>query len=319
MLKRLMITLLLLLVFAVGSVQAQDLAAVMEVLSGTVEMQRVGTSQWLPVNVEAIVGVGDTIRTDDTGSARITFFANGVDTVLESNTEYRIEVFEGDEDTFQISARVLAGQTQQRLNRVLDAESSYDVITPGVNLVARGTVFAVRVEDDGRSAMLVTEGVVGADNDAGNADVPAEFGIRADEGGALSDVVRASTFDQLDSALDGCNVAVSTPDDVRLNVRLGASEDFARVGSLAADDISILKGVTASGSWYRVDFRGGYGWILSSTAEIQGTCAGLRVFEDDFGPEDATLYEFLGDPISLDDLNLPAADADTEASDSDES
>ena len=289
--------------------QGNELAATLEVLESGVEVRRVNTSNWIEVNIEAIVGVGDVIRTDETGRARVTFFADGVDTEVLPNTEYRIEQFEGDDTSFNITAAVLIGQTVQRLNRTLDANSNYDVQTPAMILGARGTVFAVRVDEGGdRAAMLVQEGVVDATADDVSSDVPDGFGVRAEE--ELSDVVRATTFDELDAALDGCLVQVTTQDDVRINVRLAPSLEAQRVGTIDASDIPIFIGVTESGGWYRIYFRNGFGWVLSSTATVSSDCVGLRVFSDDHGPEDVSLYEVLGDPIDADDLAQPEATAE---------
>src|SRR5688572_17836454 len=131
---------LLSLLIAVFPTFAQsDLAATMEVLSPGVEVMRAGTANWIAVRVEAIVGVGDHIRTDATGEARITYFADGVDTTILPNTEYAINTFSGDAETFNIEAEVVAGQTTQRLTRLLDAGSSYNIETPAMSLVARGT------------------------------------------------------------------------------------------------------------------------------------------------------------------------------------
>ncbi|MFN8527050.1 MAG: SH3 domain-containing protein [Anaerolineae bacterium] len=290
----------------VGTLKAQsELAATLEVLASGVEVLRVNTSNWIAVNVEAIVGVGDTIRTDATGRARITFFADGTDTELLPDTEYRIDAFSGDEQQFQISAAVVVGQTIQRLSRLLDASSSYELITPGMSLGARGTQFTVRVEEGGRSAMLVSDGTVAAGQTTDEAAVSPGYGIRAEVGGELSDVVLASTFDQLDAALDGCTSVLTTSDDVSLNVRQGAATDYPRVGTAAASDVTNLIGVTESGGWYRIVYRDGFGWILSTTAVIDDTCAGLRVFPDHYGPEDATLYTSLGDTVQLEDLQTP--------------
>lgn len=287
-----------------------DLAAVMVIDSETVEMQRVGTQQWIPIRLEAVVGVGDTIRTSETGRATITFFQDGVETTLEPSTTYRIDAFSGDNDTFNLSVSVLVGQTQQRIERALDAASSYDVTTPGAELVARGTVFRVRVEEDGRSAMLVTEGNVDAAADGESENIPPLFGVRSEDGGMLSDVIRADTFEQLDAGLDGCAVSVSAPGDVRLNVRLGPSTDFPRVGTVDPADVTNVKGVTPNGDWYRIDFRGGFGWVLAADANVVADCAGLRLFEGNFGPEDAERYESLGDDIQLEDLpGAPTPDA----------
>jgi hypothetical protein len=289
-----------------------ELAATLEILSAGVEVQRVNTSLWLPVKVEAIVGVGDMIRTDATGLARITFFADGVDTEIEPNTTYKITRFEGDENTFNIEAEVLVGRTTQRLNRLLDANSSYDINTPGMTMVARGTAFAVRVEETGRSAMLVSEGTVGADNDTASAAVPPGYGIRGALGSQLSDVVRATSFEGLDSALDGCQTSISTPDDVSLNVRIGPGLDFPVIGMTSASEIDDLMGVTESTAWYRLSFRGGFGWILSSTAQVTSNCAGLRVFPDTYGPEDLALYEYIGNPINPDELTIPTPESTPE-------
>jgi hypothetical protein len=309
MVYRLGILLLLLLSLSGMAYSQSDLAAIMVVNGPTVEVQRTGTNQWIAVQVEAIVGVGDTIRTDATGTATITFFETGMETDLASLTTYRIDAFNetDDEGRFNLLVSVVAGQTQQRVERALDAGSTYEINTPGTTLAARGTAFDIRVEASGRSALLVTEGNVDASAEGQAQMVPTAFGVRSEAGAPLSDVVRASTFAELDAALDGCMVAVRTTDDVRLNVRLGPGTDFARVGTVAAEDITNVKGVIQGGAWYRIDFRGGFGWILVSDLTVEGDCAGLRQFEPEFGPEDPALIEFTGDPIELDATGAPQA------------
>jgi hypothetical protein len=280
------------------SAQSTELAATLEVLSAGVSVKRVNTSDFLPVKVEAIVGVGDSIQTDDTGHARITFFADGTDTELLPNTEYIIKEFTSTGESFTLSVEVLVGQTIQRIGRILDPNSNYNLETPSMSLIARGTVFQIRVEDSGRAGMLVNEGDVEAGADESTASVPPDFGIRADTAG-LGDVVYATTFDELDAALDGCGVNITTPDDVSINVRLAPNREAPRVGTIAAEEVTTLIGVTESSGWYRISFRDGFCWILSSTAQIENTCAGLRVFPDDQAPEDTSLYSSVGDPVEL--------------------
>lgn len=296
----LLICLLLLLGLSSTSFAQSDFAATLEVLNSGVEVQRVNTSNPIRVNVEAIVGVGDLIRTDETGRARITFFADGTDVTLEPNTEYRIVEFRGDAEDFRLLVEILVGQTIHRLSRTVGANSSYDVRTPSMTLAARGTVFVVRVRDDGRSAMLVNEGLIEAGAFDISSDVPAEFGVRADQGSGLSDVVRAATFEALDSAIDGCAATVTVIDDVRLNVRLGPSINQTRIGSLAAEDITRFFGVSESGGWYRVSYRDSFAWVLASNVRIEDTCAGLRAFSDSHA-EDIDSYSDLTDPLNLSD------------------
>lgn len=308
----LIIMLLLLPILSTVQAQSDELAASLEVLSAGVEVRRVNTSNWITVNLEAIVGVGDTIRTDATGKARITFFADGVDTDIEPSTEYRITRFEGTDASFNIGAEVVVGQTLQRIGRLLDSNSSYDITTPSMALAARGTEFIIRVGDSGRAATLVTQGVVNADADNATADVPPGFGIRRDPGQALSEVVEATNFDQLDAALDGCVASIQVEGDFSINVRLGADRTFPLVGTVPPDTIDRFFGKTSASNWYRIAFRGGYGWIESSTATLNNSCAGLRQFTDQFGPEDANLYESLGNPIEPADLQqtlIPTAES----------
>jgi uncharacterized protein YraI len=300
-------TTIVFLVMSFGGAGAQDeLAATLEVLSPGVEVLRVNTSNWLPVEIESIVGTGDTIRTDDSGQARVTYFADGTDVTLEANTSIQINTFSGDEDSFDVNFSVLAGETVQSIGRALGTESSYLVVTPAMTLGARGTVFAIRVENTGRAGLLVREGDVNASDEAASAQVPSGFGVRAEQGGELSEVVRASTFDELNAALDGCAISVTTSDDVSLNVRVRPSVDAPRVGTLAAADITNAIGVIESGGWYRIEFRGGFAWVLASEAAVGAGCAGLRLFPDDTPEEDASLYTSVGDPMMLEDL-LPTA------------
>lgn len=300
-------------------VQAQELAATLEVLEPVVEVQRVNTANWVPINIESVVGVGDMIRTGEAGRARITFFADGVDTELQPNTTYSIQRFEGDETRFTIEAEVLIGQTTQRLGELLDANSNYDINTPGMQLVARGTEFDIRVEDDGRAAMLVREGSVDANAMDTTADVDPGFGVRSAVDEIISDVVAAATFEQLDAALDGCGASVTTQDDVRLNVRLGPNTEFPRVGTIAPADVDLFIGVVEGDNWYRIHYREGFGWILASDVTVVSDCVGLRLFPTSHGPEDPTLFTELGDAITPDDLDAivpppqPEADITPEA------
>lgn len=296
--------LFILLLPVLGTLHAQstELAATLEVLAPGVEVQRVNTANWIEVKLEAIVGVGDSIRTDETGKARITFFSDGVDTELEPNTEYRITRFDGQDTSFNIGAEVVVGQTLQRIGRLLDSNSSYDITTPSMALAARGTEFVIRVTDTGRAATLVSKGVVKADAESKTADIPPGYGIRRDEGSDLSEVVQATTFDQLDSALDGCSASINVDGDFSLNVRQGADLSFPLVGTIAPGSIDRFFGKANATPWYRIAFRGNYGWVESTSAKLVDGCAGLRLFADGYGPEDKNLYQSLGNPIQPEDL-----------------
>ncbi|MBK8137303.1 MAG: hypothetical protein IPK52_16005 [Chloroflexi bacterium] len=107
--------------------------------------------------------------------ARITFFSDGTDTELLSIPSTASQNLRGDDSAFNLTVEVILGQTIQRLQRILDSNSSCKILTPGMELAARGTVFAVRVEER-RAGGDAGERRAGAGvQKKANADVPPEF------------------------------------------------------------------------------------------------------------------------------------------------
>lgn len=282
-----------LLMVQVSVANAQfDRAAVLEILAETVEVQRVGTVNRIPVRVEAIVGVGDTIYVGDSGRARINYFGADVTTILQANTTYRIDAFAGEPEAYTLALTVLGGQTTQIVQPLLRPDSSYTLDTPGFTLSTRLARFAIRVEQDampqdeiynGRSSVLVFDGEVRVDGNGQTQRIAAGFGLRGPVDGPLSDVVRADTFPELDSALDGCLIDVSTPDDTIFNVRRGPSFSQPIIGYVAPDAVERVFGATQLGRWYRLRLNDGImGWFLASSARIVGDCPRLRDYANTY-------------------------------------
>lgn len=303
-LKKLAPVLFLLLMLPLSASHAQEnLAAVLEVLTAGVEVQAEGTANWLPIRSETIINVGDRIRTDDQGQARITFFADGTAIELDPASEVIIQEFAGNDQRFNLSLEVVGGIVKQQVNALTDDASTYEVITPGMSMAVRGTDFWVRVEDDGRSALLTRTGNVAASDEGDESPVAAGFGVRSGTDESLSDVVAATSFDELDAALDGCSAQASTNADVRLYVRLGPSRDLAQVGSIDPSVVVEIRGRTSDEEWYRIPYRDGFGWVNTTnvTFTIGTDCASVREY-DDVPVEDASLYssfEISGDALVL--------------------
>ncbi|PJF41909.1 MAG: hypothetical protein CUN55_10975 [Phototrophicales bacterium] len=296
--KKITLILILLTVGALYTpVNAQtELAAVLEVIEAGVEVQRDGTSNFIPVTRESIVGINDIVRTNSTGQARITFFETGTEIELTPNTTFRINEYSGDETNgYTTSLEVLAGITRQQVQRFIDAKSSFEVITPGIEMTVRGTTFMVRVEGDGRSALITQEGEVAASAQDKQVPIEAGFGVRAEAAGELSAVVPATTFEELDAGLDGFAATFKNDGDVRLNVRLAPSREAERVGSIPPEQITAVYGVDESGLWYRIAFRNSFGWVYAETFEIDlPDDVTLPIYPADFS-EDITSYDYLGD------------------------
>ncbi len=284
-----------------------QLVASLEALNAEVSVKRIDTDAWVRIQTETLVGVGDSIKTNANGHARITFFANGTDTDLLHDSEIRIDDFSGSETQYQLSVTVVIGQTTQRIAKLLDSNSSYSINSTGLELTVRGTNLAVRVEPSGRSSTIVLTGAIRVKNKGAppridlahtENDVPAGYGVRVEPATGLSDVVAATSFAALDSALDGCQALIQTLGDVQLNVRVGPGLTFQRVGALANNYRQLVVGVTQTTHWYRVQFKGGFGWVFAPALQLDQTCPGLRRYPDNAPAEDASLYVGLDPDIN---------------------
>jgi hypothetical protein len=274
--------------------------------SAGVEIQRVGTSAWAPIKVESLIGVGDSIRTTDKGRATVSFIDDVLLIDLSEQSELTIDSYTGAADAFTVQATVRSGFVSVRSLRTLGETEQFLIVMPGFTAAVLQGTSSIRVESSGRSAVLTTAGSQLSVNDnATSVTIAENNGVRADAGGKLSDIVPADTFPLLDSSLDGCPSNIQLADDVRLNVRLGASRSFPLIGGLSSPSSVQAMGVTASGGWYRIRFKEGFGWIQIRTLPLERTCAGLREFADNFGPEDATLYTDLTDAYDLTVTSTP--------------
>jgi hypothetical protein len=297
-----LIVIVLALAFQVASAAraqgAVNLAARLRVLAPGVEVQRVRTSAWLPVRVETLVSVGDGVRTVGAGRAQIAF-GDGVllFTLQPQSTAYIAEAqIAGDVQT--VGFRLESGFARQQTLRTLDAETRYYLRTPAFEGLLLAGQADFRVEADGRSAALLSEGAaLKVQNGRGSADLTElRTGVRAATNEAFSDVVTATSFPALDIALDGCPSVIRFEGDYLLNVRLGASTDYPVVGAISNDTPIQAMGVAASGGWYRLRFSGGFAWVRVSRLPLPPECTALRIFPDAFGPEPLSAFTGLTTP-----------------------
>ncbi len=292
--RRLVGLLLLLLTLLLGSAaraQTGDLAAVLNVRHGGVTLRLAGTDTWFTVEKQAIISAGDRIATDASGRAQIVFPNTDIATDLDPNGTYQFDQFATTDTGLQLRLEAQSGFATQQVGISLTPGSRARLDLPKLSLFAtQFSNFSLRVEDDGRSSVIVHAGQVAAQVSNFSVLVRRGSGVRAEVSGQLSDVVRAATFAQLDSAIDGCPARLTTPDDESLNVRLSPNINSRQVGVIPADQIDRLYGKAATLPWYRIIFQGGYTWVMSSTATVDPSCAGLRLFPNDFGPENGLLF-----------------------------
>ena len=136
-------------------------AAALAEVSGVVEVMPVGSDTWLPAVPGSRVTIGDRIRTGTSSVATLAFFDGSV-TILAAETELTVSQLSARRDGHDkaIVLHQWVGRTYNRVQRLLDAASSFEIETPTAVTAVRGTVFAVEVESDGTTEVTVGEGLV---------------------------------------------------------------------------------------------------------------------------------------------------------------
>lgn len=134
-------------------------------VAARVEWRAGADGAWTAVPEVQLVGEGDAVRTDATGSALLTFYT-GTEIEIAPGAELVVAEFAHDDDGVPaITLTQLRGEVLHRVELVADAESRYVVNTPVAHLVVRGTTFAVQVAADGATRVEVQEGTVRAEID----------------------------------------------------------------------------------------------------------------------------------------------------------
>src|SRR5687768_3611920 len=138
---------LFLLVSGIAYAQSQ-LVGLLTTSSVGVEMQREGTEQWITINVESVVSVGDRIRTGTSGGATIRFVNDDSYVTLGPDTLIRIDRLEETADGYSIAYNVVQGMTEQVLVSPDDKPATFEVTSLGVQLMTRGGQFALEVDKE---------------------------------------------------------------------------------------------------------------------------------------------------------------------------
>jgi hypothetical protein len=131
-------------------------------IQGTVNVKRGDNSAWETVSTDQVLSVGDSIATAETASATLIFF-DGSQTQLYPNTLITLTELRASEDGSNkiILFEQLWGKTFNRVKRLLDSASRYEIKTPTSVTAVRGTEFVVEVSNaDGATQVEVEEGVV---------------------------------------------------------------------------------------------------------------------------------------------------------------
>ncbi len=132
----------------------------LSVISGTVEVQDEGTSEFRPAVDGETLEVGDTVRTGPESRALVTFF-EGSTLEMEPEAEVTMQRLEGEgEGGFFTQIGQAAGVTWHRVVEFADPGSRYEVETPAGVAAVRGTLFQLEVKADGTTVADTVKGEV---------------------------------------------------------------------------------------------------------------------------------------------------------------
>jgi uncharacterized repeat protein (TIGR01451 family) len=133
--------------------------AILSAAAGNVSVMNGGTDSWTGAQVGMSLETGDSVKTDDSSSADITFL-DGSTIELEANTEIEIVSLEISTDTGSktIKLRQAIGDTISRVEKLVDSASCYEVETPACVAAVRGSDMQVNVIEDGTTWVTNLEG-----------------------------------------------------------------------------------------------------------------------------------------------------------------
>ncbi len=130
-------------------------------VSGTVEVQRAASDQWLPAPLNEALCEGDTIRVGERSRAAVSLINEAVLRIDQATTIRLLDITGEEKERSWLDLLNGALQSFSRKPRLIS------VNTPYLNGSIEGTEFAMRVED-GTTQITVIEGVVTAANDQGS-------------------------------------------------------------------------------------------------------------------------------------------------------
>lgn len=133
-------------------------AAVLTAMTGTVEIRRVGETEFAAAKADAELFPGDVVRTGDASTAELTMADESVVEVAEVSS-VGIATRDGEADPASAAA-VLSGLARFTVIPRVPGEGAFKVYTPSGVIATKGTTYAVGVAADGEARVGVEEGSV---------------------------------------------------------------------------------------------------------------------------------------------------------------
>ena len=162
-------------------------------LSGDVQVLKSGSSTWVKATKGMELAAGDSIKTGSDGNALLLFW-EGSTMEIKANSEIltnKLDIATSGSTT--IGLEQLLGSTINRVEKLVDSSSKYEVETPAASAVVRGTVFDLLVQQTGFTTVKSEEGSVSFTAAGQTVTVNAGFQSSASKGGTPSTPIAIAT------------------------------------------------------------------------------------------------------------------------------
>lgn len=159
---------------ACGDDPTQGRTGTLRILGGIVEVETDGAIG--PASHGQEVRPGDTIHTGFDGRAEIRYF-DGSLTRLDFNTAFTIVALEVDNGATVIEGRQVSGNTYHRVVAFTESGSRFDVETPSAIAAVQGTEYALFVDEQNITTVVVFDQSVAVRATGGDATVEAGFSL----------------------------------------------------------------------------------------------------------------------------------------------
>ncbi len=126
---------------------------------GDVQIKRASATTWIKAESGMTLEIGDSIKTSKSSTCAILYFEGSI-TELNENTEIRISELSVNRDTRATTVKIKQeiGKTKNRVEKLIDPASQYQVDTPNGAAIARGSISEIQVYKNGTTTILNIEG-----------------------------------------------------------------------------------------------------------------------------------------------------------------
>ncbi len=251
-------------------------AALLTVTHDGLEIRRAGTTDWLPLSIDAQApfNTGDALRTDNYGRAYLSFLQDSSILVLPRST------FELVEFTYSPNLNLSIRMTGHAIQALNTETGLYRLETPRLVINSPSTLLAVWDHENEPSAVTTAKGdlkvSIGSE----------EFTVKEGQGlfdnqinrPAVADLNMPLTAPHLEGELLGCPGEIQTVDDLNINIRVGTGFQSDVIGSIANKSVVRVMATNEHNTWYRIQAFSGFGWIRQSL--VKSACENLPVLPD---------------------------------------